>query len=60
MGKFLPKRTGKATSKNTSHSSAEVNKDLGLYKPIDAFKWKDAPQAEIHQNSIDAYKKYAF
>lgn len=60
MGKFLPKRTGKAASKNASNSSAEVNKDLGLYKPIDAFKWKDAPPAEIHQNSIDAYKKYAF
>ena len=48
-------------------ASIKSNKDIkplltnDLYKPLSEFKWKDASQSEVHQNSIKYYKKkYAF
>ncbi|MEN9442540.1 MAG: hypothetical protein RLZ33_2617 [Bacteroidota bacterium] len=59
MGKFSINKSSKSTSESNENTSKNVSK-TDLYKPISEFKWKDASQAEIHQNSIKVYKKYAF
>jgi len=59
MGKLLTNKTSKKAV-NSSNSSNPSTVKIELYKPISDFAWKDAPRAEIHQNSIKAYKKFAF
>ncbi len=57
MGKLI-KKADKSSVVTVTKSSAKKKDEL--YKPLSDFSWKDASPAEIHQNSIRAYKKYAF
>lgn len=58
MGKSLIKKLEQEPVITVTDSTSTKKDEL--YKPIADFSWKDASPAEIHQNSIDAYKKYAF
>lgn len=61
MGKLMVKNTTPKKKTGIKDTTIDINSaENGLYKPLDDFKWKDASQVEIHQNSIEAYKKYAF
>jgi len=59
MGKLLTKKPAIKKAEAIGSTSSTAKKEE-LYKPISDFSWKDASRAEIHQNSINAYKKYAF
>jgi len=54
VGHIISKISSNLTSKSNKKSSKNKNE---LYKSISEFKWKDANQTEIHQNSIEAYRK---
>ncbi|MGQ3013887.1 MAG: hypothetical protein ACT6QS_09280 [Flavobacteriales bacterium] len=61
MGKFILNKD-KATSITNEDPArtGTLESKPGLYKPLEAFEWKDASEAEIQKNSIAAYRKYAF
>jgi hypothetical protein len=59
MGKLLNK-TGKSKTSLTKNTNNPKTTETDLYKPIEKFAWKDASRAEIHKNSIQAYRKFAF
>ncbi|GEM_PF-4640072 len=61
MGKLLINKRLIKSDKEVKSKKISIDNDNGLYKPLSDFKWKDASQTELHQNSIKAYtKNYAF
>ncbi|MBL0912915.1 MAG: hypothetical protein IBJ09_11140 [Bacteroidia bacterium] len=61
MGKFISKKDSVTTMTNEDPTcTGTLESKPGLYKPLEAFEWKDASEAEIQKNSIAAYRKYAF
>jgi|GEM_PF-1524674 len=61
MGNFSsPKDSEKTTKRKNTGKTPGLKSNPGLYKPLEAFAWEDASDAEIRENSIAAYRKYAF
>ncbi len=61
MGKLLINKRLIKSDKEVKSEKISLDNGNSLYKPLSDFKWKDASQAELHQNSIKSYtKKYAF